>query len=177
MKKIIWISIVLVGVICLVVILFFAMFPRKYNDLIDKYANEYNLDKYLIASVINIESGYDSNSVSKAGAMGLMQILPSTAFDIAGRIGIEIEKNDLFDEEINIQLGAFYLRYLLDLFDGNIDNTLSAYNWGLSNVKNWINEGNIDDTGTITNIPVSETSNYLKKFKANKFVYKNIYLM
>lgn len=177
MKKIIWISIVLVGVICLVVILFFAMFPRKYNDLIDKYANEYNLDKYLIASVINIESGYDSNSVSKAGAMGLMQILPSTAFDIAGRIGIEIEKNDLFDEEINIHLGAFYLRYLLDLFDGNIDNTLSAYNWGLSNVKNWINEGNIDDTGTITNIPVSETSNYLKKFKANKFVYKNIYLM
>lgn len=177
MKKIIWISTVLVGVICLVVILFFAMFPRKYNDLIEKYANEYNLDKYLIASVINIESGYDTNSVSKVGAMGLMQILPSTAFDIAGRIGIEIEKNDLFDEEINIQLGAFYLRYLLDLFDGNIDNTLSAYNWGLSNVKNWINDGNIDDTGTITNIPVSETSNYLKKFKANKFVYKNIYLM
>ena len=177
MKKIIWISTGLVGVICLVVILFFAMFPRKYNDLIDKYANEYNLDKYLIASVINIESRYDTNSVSKAGAMGLMQILPSTAFDIAGRIGIEIEKNDLFNEEINIQLGAFYLRYLLDLFDGNIDNTLSAYNWGLSNVKNWINEGNIDDTGTITNIPVSETSNYLKKFKANKFVYKNIYLM
>ena len=177
MKKIIWISTGLVGVICLVVILFFAMFPRKYNDLIDKYSQEYNLDKYLIASVINIESGYDSNSVSKAGAIGLMQILPSTAFDIADRIGIEIEENDLFNEEINIQLGSFYLRYLLDLFDGNINNTLSAYNWGLSNVKNWINDGNIDETGTITNIPVRETSNYLKKFKANKFVYKNIYLM
>ena len=177
MKKIIWISTGLVGVICLVVILFFAMFPRKYNDLIDKYSQEYNLDKYLIASVINIESGYDANCVSKAGAIGLMQILPSTAFDIADRIGIEIEENDLFNEEINIQLGSFYLRYLLDLFDGNINNTLSAYNWGLSNVKNWINDGNIDETGTITNIPVRETSNYLKKFKANKFVYKNIYLM
>lgn len=152
------------------------MFPQKYNDLINKYSQMYNVHKSIIASVINIESSYRKDCVSKAGAVGLMQILPSTAHDMASRLDMQIEDEDLFDEETNIKIGTFYLSYLLDIFDNNITNALSAYNWGMNNVKDWILNGN-HDNGTINNIPVEETRNYLKKFNTSYFVYKNIYKM
>ena len=129
----------------------------------------------MVASVINIESSYRKDSVSNAGAIGLMQLLPSTAFDMAARLDMELTEEDLFNEEINIKIGCFYLSYLLEMFDNNITNTLCAYNWGLNNVKNWIIDGNVDESGTIINIPVKETKDYIGKFAVNKFVYKNIY--
>ena len=61
------------------------------------------------------------------------------------------------------------------MFEGNIVNTLCSYNWGLNNVKKWLNDGNFDEDGTITNIPVKVTRGYIKKYKVNSFVYKNIY--
>ena len=175
MKKVFFIFLILVIIIGVSIAIFIFAFPRKYEAYISKYADEYTLDRYMVASVINIESSYDPRSVSSVGAVGLMQLLPSTASDIAVRLGIDGDNIDLYDEEINIRLGCFYLSYLLKMFDYNIDNALSAYNWGLSNVKNWISQGNYDDSGSITNIPVKETRDYLKKYKFNKFIYKNIY--
>ncbi|MGN0961452.1 MAG: lytic transglycosylase domain-containing protein [Christensenellales bacterium] len=153
----------------------FLLFPKKLTNEISSIASKYNLPESMIASVINIESGYDENAVSEAGAIGLMQILPSTAEDCAKRMNIEFVESDLYNKEINIEIGCYYLRYLLNMFDGNITNVLCAYNWGLGNVKNWIENGNVDNNGTITNIPVKETSDYLKKYSINNFVYKNLY--
>ena len=175
MKRAIGVSFIGLMVIGIIIAIFFLVFPKKYEAYIAEYSYQYGLDKYLVASVINIESGYDSQSVSKVGALGLMQILPSTAFDIADRMNIKIVKDDLFDVKTNIKIGCFYLSYLIEMFDGNIDNALCAYNWGLSNVKKWLDLGNIDESGTITNIPIKETHNYLKKYRINRFVYKNIY--
>ncbi len=105
-----------------------------------------------------------------------MQLLPSTAVDLANRLKmIDFEVADLFDPSVNIELGAFYLRYLLDMFDDNLTNALCAYNWGLNNVRNWIGLGNVDGSNTITNIPIKETSEYIIKFRLNKFVYKDLY--
>jgi soluble lytic murein transglycosylase len=129
----------------------------------------------MVASVINIESSYDENAISKANARGLMQLLPSTAFDCAKRMGIVISEEDLFNEETNMMIGCFYLSYLLDLFDGDIVNTLSAYNWGLGNVRDWIALGNVNENGTIRNIPVKETKDYIQKYNVNYFVYGRIY--
>ena len=175
MKKIILGLIVLLIIIVLAIIIFFSVFPKKYVDYISHYSIEYGVDSYIIASVINIESGYDSNSLSQAGAIGLMQLLPSTAFDMADRLDMSISEDDLYNEEINIKLGTFYLSYLLEIFNGNLTNTLASYNWGMQNVKNWLNKGNIDSFGNIIEIPVKETKDYLKKYDVNEFVYKNIY--
>lgn len=174
MKKLMWGSLIVIAIVCIAILFVFVRFPTRYSNYINKYSSEYNVPKDMVASVINIESGYDSNAISSAGACGLMQIMPSTAFDMASRLKIDISYDDLFDPEINIQLGCYYLRYLLDMFNGNKINTLSAYNWGLSSVKNWIASGNVDENGNVINIPALETQNYLKKYSTNEFVYKNI---
>jgi len=173
-KTFLIISILMLFIIICTISIFIA-FPKKLFSEIDFYSKKYGLDSSLVASVINIESSYDANAISSVGAMGLMQILPSTAYDIADRLDMDFEISQIYDEEINLELGCFYLSYLLNMFDYNTINALCAYNWGLSNVKDWINKGNVDASGTITNIPIKETYNYIKKYNVNKFVYKNLY--
>lgn len=175
MKKAIIIIFSILFSLVVFLLLIFAMFPKKYRQEIEEYSNHYSLPKSYVASVINIESGYDKNAVSSSGAVGLMQLLPSTAFDCANRLNIDIDEEQLYNSEVSIKLGCFYLRYLLDLFDGNWVNTLSAYNWGYGNVRDWISYGNVDNNGTITNIPVKETRDYLKKFKVSLLVYEKLY--
>ena len=175
MKKIIIGVSISVVILIILVFSFLVSFPKKYSDLIESNSYKYKLPKYLVASVINIESGYDKNAKSSAGAMGLMQLLPSTAEEVAKKLDMNFEESDLYNEEVNIEFGCFYLNYLIDYYDGNIINALASYNWGMTNVNNWINKGNIDENGTIINIPIHETNNYIKKFNMNKFIYKNIY--
>lgn len=178
MKKVIIIGVtILILLIVIFVSTIYLLFPIKYREYVDKYSSEFGLDKKLVYSVIKIESGFDKNSVSSAGAMGLMQLLPSTAKDMASRMGIKDETIDLFDEKTNIMLGCFYLSYLLKLYENNVINTLSAYNWGLRNVNDWINKGNVDKEGNITNIPVKETSDYILKYKFSYAIYDIFYLI
>ena len=165
----------IVVVIITILVIMLQLFPNKYKEIIAEKSRKYNIENYIVASVINIESRYDKKAMSPVGAVGLMQILPSTAEEIASKLGDDYEQIDLYDEETNIEYGCYYLRYLLDLFDGNIVNALASYNWGLNNVKKWIKDGNVDENFTITNIPVKETQNYIKKFKRNSFVYNFIY--
>ena len=173
MRKIILIVLCVVLIFSTSIFTLLIMFPKKYCDLIIKYSNEFNLDSYIVASVINIESGYDKDAISSMGAVGLMQLLPSTAEEIASKI--TIKDFDLTTPEDNIKMGCYYLSYLLKIFDNNLINSLCAYNWGLSNVKSWLDKGNYDALGTITNIPVKETSDYVKNFKLNSYIYKKIY--
>lgn len=175
MKKISIIFCVSLVVFLLFFLSLIFLFPKKNLDVIQSASVKYNLPQYLIASVINIESGFDENSVSDMGAIGLMQLLPGTAEDCARRMNINYTKKDLFDVKKNIDIGCYYLSYLFEMFDNNLTNVLCAYNWGLGNVKDWMELGNIDENGTITNIPVKETRNYLRKFKVNKYVYEYIY--
>lgn len=175
MKKIIIIAVIFVVIVNLFIVGFFFVFPKKHMSIISKYASEYNLPASVVASVINIESGYDNLAISDAGAIGLMQLMPSTADEISEKLSID--KYDLKDIETNIMFGCYYLRYLLNLFDNNLINSLCAYNWGLRNVQDWLNKGNIDSDGNITNIPIKETKGYIEKFKINKFVYSKIYKM
>lgn len=150
-------------------------YPQNYKYQILKYSEMYNVNPAMLASVIDIESNYNISTISNAGAVGLMQLLPSTAYEVAQKIGIEITYEDLFDADVNIQIGAYYLRYLLDLFDGIETNALSAYNWGLKNVRSWLILGNYNSNGEIVDIPVTETKNYLDKYKKSYFVYSKIY--
>lgn len=175
MKKF-WI-ILSVGILIIIIFLslLITLFPKKYVGEIQNSASNYGLSISMVASIINIESGYDENARSDMGAMGLMQILPSTAKECADKMGISFREEDLFNAKINIEIGCYYLRYLLDMFNGNITNVLCAYNWGMGNVKNWISMGNVDKNGTIINIPIKETKDYLKKYDISKYIYEKIY--
>ena len=159
-------SILLVG-ICL----FFVMFPYKYKQEVLACSQKYGLQAELVFSVINVESSFKADAVSSAGAMGLMQILPSTAVEVAGKLEmVDFTSKQLFEPDINIEIGCFYLKYLLDEFDGDRTKALCAYNAGLNNVKLWL-----DDNGNLTNIMYPETKHYVDKVERNLWVYKHFY--
>lgn len=107
------------------------LFPLKYEEYIIKYSQEYNLDPNLVAGVIYTESHYNKDAVSRVGARGLMQIMPATGGSIAKRIGDESYNPDkLFDPETNIRYGCWYLKYLMDNYNNEVNAVLAGYNGG-----------------------------------------------
>jgi len=98
-----------------------------FDSIIDKASRTYGVDRDLISSVIDAESGYDPDATSPKGAMGLMQLMPDTARGL----GVK----DAYDPEQNIMGGTRFLKYLLDRYDGNVPRALAAYNWGMGNVE------------------------------------------
>ena len=117
-------------------------------NLIDKYSEEHNLDAAFVKAVVQQESGFDPNATSKCGAMGLMQLMPSTAQSL----GV----TDAYDVEQNIYGGTKYLKGLMDRFGNNKELALAAYNAGPNAVKKY---GGVP--------PYSETQNYVKKVLSN----------
>jgi soluble lytic murein transglycosylase len=111
--------------------------PLRHEDIIRQQAERFDLDPALIAAIINRESGF-SDEISQAGARGLMQITPETADTIETLSGGEtFVYDDLSDPDLNIRYGTFYLRHLLDRFEGNEVAALAAYNGGPENAAAW----------------------------------------
>ena len=111
--------------------------PLRHDDIIRQESRQHGVDAALVAAVINVESGF-RDQTSVADARGLMQITPETAHEIealSGGTTFEIE--DLSDPDINIAYGTFYLRHLLDIYDGSTVAALAAYNAGQGNVNDW----------------------------------------
>ena len=145
----------------------------KNLDMIEKYAAQYEVDDYLVASIINVESHFNSEVISSKGAIGLMQLLPSTADWVAGKFKMEFNQQDLLRPETNIQIGTYFLSYLINYF-GDVDLAICAYNAGQGNVKKWLTNKQYSVDGvSLKEIPFSETKNYLKKVKQNIEIYKN----
>ena len=172
MKK--YVLVTIITMIFLMVIIFFVPFKTDYKTKIQSECEKYNLDKNLVFAVIKAESGFKENAVSKVGAVGLMQILPSTGEWVSKKIGLNYNENDLYDGEKNIEIGVYYLSYLLNLFDNNLENAICAYNAGQYTIMSWLSTKEYSDDGIVLNkIPYSETKNYLTKVKFNKFVYSH----
>ncbi len=151
-------------------------YPIAYESLIAKYSNEYNVDPFLVASIINVESKYDKNAISKKDARGLMQIGPQTGSWAGEVLQIEDYSEDiLFDPETNIRIGVWYLSLLEKEFDCR-DLVLAAYNAGSGNVRKWMdnNECSLED-GNLKDIPFKETSDYLDRVKSTYKIYSSIY--
>jgi soluble lytic murein transglycosylase len=111
--------------------------PLKHEDIIRQQSERFDLDPALVAAIINEESGF-SDETSHAGARGLMQITPATADTIETLSGGEtFVYDDLSDPDLNIRYGTFYLRHLLDRFEGNEVAALAAYNGGPENAAAW----------------------------------------
>ncbi len=148
-------------------------YPLKYKDEITVNAENYGVDVSLIASIINVESSYNKNSVSSRGAVGLMQVLPSTGEWVMNRLGKDFKEEDLFEPSINIQIGTYYISYLINYF-GEEDLAICAYNAGMGNVKKWLSVVEYSSDGqSLQKIPYKETENYLKLVHKNRDIYKN----
>lgn len=152
-------------------------YPMLYKTQVEKYAKEYDIDKLYIYAIIKAESNFNEKANSQSGAKGLMQIMDSTAKDIAKTIGINNEEEfDLYNPSINIMLGTKYFSDLLKEYNGNIDLALAAYNAGKGNIKKWIENGIIKADGSdIENIPYKETNMYVRKIKQNYKMYQDLY--
>lgn len=156
--------------VCVLIVVFFKLvvFPNKYNDFVEIYSRRYGIEEELVFAIIKTESGFDKRAVSSSGALGLMQIVPSTAKWIAYELGEEFDEMKMFDPETNIEYGCFYLRYLFDKFNG-FNEVVCAYNAGEGVVRNWLDE---DGFVVEEKIDYAETKNYLKKVKVFYDVYK-----
>ena len=149
------------------------LYPVKFREEIIAHAEKFDVEAPLVASVINVESGYNQNALSNKGAIGLMQILPSTAEWVCKKLGRDFEENALFDPVENILIGSFYLSYLIDYFDSQ-NLAICAYNAGMGNVKKWLaNEEYSSDGTNLHEIPFKETKQYLEKVQKNMSIYKN----
>ena len=151
------------------------VYKLEYTEYVKKYANEYNVDEYLIYAIIKAESNFEPNAESHRGAKGLMQLMYSTAEDISKRIGIELNEDNILEPDININLGTKYISMLIQKYN-NINLELAAYNAGSGNVDGWIEKGTLKSDGSdIENVPFTETNNYVRKILRDYEIYKNIY--
>lgn len=148
------------------------LYPVRYQYIIEEYAEEYELEPALVCGVIKAESNfvYDAHS---GVARGLMQITEETADWIAAKMPMrEFDADKLDEPRVNIQMGCFYLRYLLDYYQ-DLDLALAAYNAGLGNVNSWLqNEAYSKDGKVLDNIPFKETREYVKRVKKYTEVYR-----
>ncbi|NLM41641.1 MAG: lytic transglycosylase domain-containing protein [Firmicutes bacterium] len=151
------------------------VFPLGYRELISAAGERHGVDWALIAAVIHVESGFSPGVVSKKGAVGLMQIMPETAAWVGTRLGKRISQEDLYNPQVNIELGTYYLRYLLDRFRTE-QAALAAYNGGPANVARWLEEGVWDGTyENASSIPFAETRSYVRKVSMMRSVYRFMY--
>ena len=152
-------------------------FPYKYKEYVDTYSAEYKLDPLLVLAVIKTESKFDEDATSHKNAVGLMQITVETAEWAAKEMGYSsFSKVNLYDEKYNIRMGCWYLRRLNDIFDGDLDLTIAAYNAGPTNVQSWLQNEKYSSNGkSIDYIPFGETKKYVDKVDTYYQVYKYFY--
>ena len=153
------------------------VFPYKYSEYVNKYSEEYELDPYLVLAVIKTESNFDENAVSIKEAKGLMQIMDSTGEWVAKELNINnFNASMMFEPEINIRMGCWYLKNLEEEFDEKMDLVLAAYNGGSGNVNKWLSHEEYSKDGeNLDYIPFPETKKYVDKVKANYQIYKYLY--
>jgi soluble lytic murein transglycosylase len=138
-----------------------ARYPLRYEHIVRGHAENYRLDPALVAAVIYQESKFRADARSDSGAVGLMQLLPETAKGIAARTGgSQFEVDDLYDPEINVRYGSWYLRHLIDKY-GTEERALAAYNGGPGNL----------DRGII----YPETRHYVDRVLELRGIYREAY--
>jgi soluble lytic murein transglycosylase len=150
--------------------------PLSDAAVIRQQAAAKRLDPALIAGVIYVESKFEPRE-SSAGAEGLMQIEPATAYYLAHLSGgFRFTAGDLATPQVNIAYGSYYLRYLLDHYDGNVELALAAYNGGIANVDSWVAHARAEGRSLeVEEIPFPETREYVRNVLAAEQIYRATY--
>lgn len=153
------------------------IYPYPYQNEISFYSKHYGVETNMVLAVIKAESNFKKEATSRRGAMGLMQLMPSTAAWIGEQLGDkECTLVEFYEPERNIRYGVWYLSDLKEEFNGNLVLTLAAYNAGRGNVKAWMREyGWTMNFNEIDAIPFGETREYVKKVLQNREKYQKLY--
>jgi soluble lytic murein transglycosylase len=154
-----------------------ALFPRAYWSDLKRSASSNGLDPYLVASLIRQESEFNPNAVSRANAVGLMQLLPKTGKAVAREVKLKrYNASQLYTPAVNMELGTRYFRGMVDKFGGSFEYALAAYNAGSERVEEWLGEGKYRDPQEfVESIPFTETREYVQAIMRNASVYKQLY--
>ena len=135
------------------------------------------LDPYLVASLIRQESEFNPVAVSRANAVGLMQLLPKTGKLVARQEKLKrYNASQLYTAPVNLQLGTRYFRGMVDKFGGSVDYALAAYNAGSDRVEEWMGQGQVSRRPEfVESIPFTETREYVQAIMRNASVYRQLY--
>lgn len=153
------------------------LYPVPFKPAVERSAQEWGLDPFLLVAVMKVESSFNPRAQSAKGARGLMQIMPETGAWIARELGIEpFHPDDLFEPEVNLRIGAWYLTYLIRRFDGRLALALAAYNGGQGNVKRWLDSMRWDgEEESVNDIPYGETRRFVLRVLRTYRIYQAAY--
>ena len=153
-------------------------YPREYAEYVEGYAEAYGVPEGLVYAVIRTESSFDSGAVSPVGAVGLMQLMPSTFEWLTDDMLFEhLESGMLYDPETNIKYGTYCLSFLYDRY-GDWELALAAYNGGLGNVDKWLEDdryADADGEGGLKRIPFKETRQFVARVTDAWEMYERLY--
>lgn len=151
-------------------------YPKAFYSEVSEASKRHNVDPFLILAVMREESHFDRQALSVVGARGLMQIMPATARSIAPQIGVAFSEASLFDPAINIQMGAWYIKSMLDRFGGDVPRAAAAYNAGPGSVDRWISTP-LGKTRAyfVEAITFAETRGYVIKVLDSWLIYHWLY--
>jgi len=148
-------------------------FPLAHQDLVINYSRKTKINPAWAFAIIRQESAFIQDAKSHAGAMGLMQLMPKTAQQMARALSIKIRRSDLLIARTNVKLGINYLKYVKDKFKGNSVLATAAYNAGGHRVNRWLpKEGNLSADIWVEKVPFNETRNYLKRVLTYTIIYE-----
>jgi soluble lytic murein transglycosylase len=152
-------------------------YPIAFEDAIRSAAQTNRLPPSLVFGVIRQESAFDLRARSRAGAQGLMQVMPATGRELAGKLGLTYNADTLYDPAVNVQLGTSYLRQVLGMFDDNLELSLAGYNGGPFRIKRMWNEfgsaGEVDRF--VEGLNLSEPITYVKRILVLSDSYRQLY--
>lgn len=151
-------------------------YPREYAEYVEVYAESYGVPEGLVYAVIRTESSFDSGAVSPVGAVGLMQLMPSTFEWLTDdKLFEHLESGMLYDPETNIKYGTYCLSFLYDRY-GDWELALAAYNGGLGNVDEWLEDDKYaDGEGRLKRIPFKETRQFVARVTDAWEMYERLY--
>jgi soluble lytic murein transglycosylase len=154
-----------------------ALFPKAYWTDLRKYSALNGLDPYLVASLIRQESEFNALALSRANAVGLMQLLPKTGKSVAKQVKLKgYNAPQLYTPAVNLELGTRYFKDMVDKYNGQYEYALAAYNAGTDRVGDWLGEGHYRDPQEfVESIPFTETREYVQAILRNANVYRQLY--
>jgi len=154
-----------------------ALFPKAYWPDLRKYSVLNGLDPYLVASLIRQESEFNALALSRANAVGLMQLLPKTGKTVAKQVKLKgYSAPQLYTPAVNLELGTRYFKEMIDKYNGQFEYALAAYNAGSDRVGDWLGQGHYRDPQEfVESIPFTETREYVQAILRNANVYRQLY--
>ena len=151
-------------------------YPRPYSATVEAAAAEFDVDPLLIWAIMRQESRFDPEAFGYAGERGLMQVMPSTQAWIAEQLEEDISPGDAFTPEASSRMGAWFLHFLLDYFDGDLELAIAAYNGGAGSVDSWQADPLVSNRDDLLRwIGFGQTREYLERVSLDYRIYQNLY--